>query len=99
MRPTITIVRAVGVAFVRRTLRPIMFFGIAILVALLGFGGWLTTQSAWWWVLEVVFTIGGVVFTLLLLAVFALVRGVDPGLSKAQQQATNAFVDKLERVA
>ncbi len=99
MRPLATVIRAISVEFVRRALRPFVMVGVVTALALLSLGGWLTTQNAWWWLLEVVFIGGSLVFGLLLIMVDLILRKVEPELSKRQKQAVVAFVGKLERVA
>lgn len=66
---------------------------------LLGFGGWLTTQNAWWWLLEVVFIVGSLLFAFLVIVVNVILRWTEPVLTETQKQAVGGFVDKLERVA
>jgi MFS family permease len=99
MRPTITATRAIGTEFARRALRPLTIIGVVAAIVLLSLGGWLTTQSAWWWLLEIVFIGGSLIFVLLIIIVNVILRGVEPPLSKAQREAVDGFVDKLERVA
>jgi hypothetical protein len=99
MKPTITVVRAVGVEFARRIVRPLMAIGIVAAVALLGLGGWLTTQNTWWWLLEIVFISGSLVLLALIIAVNVVLRRVEPALSKTQRRAVVSFVNKLQRVA
>ena len=48
MKPTITLVRAIGTEFVRRSVRPLIILGSIAAVVLLGVGGYLTTLNAWW---------------------------------------------------
>lgn len=99
MQSTFTVIRAIGVEFARRILRPLVVIGTIMAIALLALGGWLTTQSAWWWLLEVVFIMGSVVFVLLVIAIYVFLRAVAPPLTKAQRKSVVQFVNKLERVA
>lgn len=99
MRPTINATRAIGVEFVRRMLRPMIIGGVVLSVGLISFGAWLTTQSVWWWLLEIIFIGASLIFVMLLLVVNVVLRKVEPSLSGIQKQAIVAFVDKLEQVA
>jgi NADH:ubiquinone oxidoreductase subunit 6 (subunit J) len=92
-------VRAIGVVFARRTIRPFVIIGAVVLVGLLGLGGWLASNNAWWWLLEAVFIVATLLFAGLVIAVHWLLRRVAPPMSRSQRQAVEAFVDKLERVA
>lgn len=99
MKPTINVIRAIGAEFARRTLRPLVIVGAVVAIALLGVGGWLTTQNAWWWLLEMIFIGASLLFVLLIVIVYIILRRVAPTLSDSQKRAVAAFVDKLERVA
>jgi MFS family permease len=99
MKPTITVIRAIGTEFARRILRPLILTGAVVAVILLSVGGWLTTQSGWWWLLEFVFICGTLLFVTLIIAVQFILRRVTPPLSKLQKKSVASFVDKLERVA
>jgi hypothetical protein len=99
MKPTFNAVRAVGVEFVRRSLRPLVIAGVVAAVVLLAVGGWLTTVNAWWWVLEAVFIFGAVVFAVLVIVARVVIRVADPPQTKDQKRAVRSYVDKLQRVA
>lgn len=99
MKPTIAATRAIGTEFARRMLRPFIIVGAVATVALLSLGAWLITQSAWWWLLEVVFIGGSVLFVVLVAIVNVILRRIEPTVSGTQKQDVVAFVDKLERVA
>ena len=64
MNPTVTAIRALGAEYAKRMLVPPILIGAVFSVALLILVGWLTTQSAWWWILESCLFLG-TVFTLL----------------------------------
>jgi hypothetical protein len=99
MKPTITVIRAIGAEFARRIIVPIIIIGAIIAVALLAFGGWLTTQNAWWWVIEAVFILYGLIFTAAAVLALVIIRALAPTLSKTQKQSVKNFVDKLGAVA
>jgi MFS family permease len=99
MQPTITVIRAIGVEFAHRAVRPLVIGGALLAVVLLAFGGWLVSQNAWWWIFEAIFILGSLLFVALVVAVRIILRKVAPPLSKTQKQAVAGFVDKLERVA
>ncbi len=98
MTPQINLVRAIGSEFIGRKLKPILLaLGIVALVISIA-AIWLTTLSAWWWLLAIpviIFTLIGL-FTLLL--VRAILRKLRPELSKPQSTAVKGFVDKLDRL-
>lgn len=91
--------RAVGSEFVKRKLT-----GIATIIVILSFifiaaGIWLTTISAWWWILlTIIFAWVFLAMVLLLIAWFA-VRIFRPQMTADQRHAVSDFVDKIERVS
>jgi hypothetical protein len=99
MKPTISVVRAIGAEFAKRMLKPILTIGVTAAAVLLSVGGWLTTQSAWWWIMEAVFILGSLLFAVLVVVARIIISSVGPTQSRSQKQAVGRFVDKLERVA
>jgi len=99
MKPTLNVVRAIGVEFARRMLRPLIIVGILTSIVLLSIGGWLAAQNAWWWIVEAICIIGTIVFIGLVLVARIALRVAEPALNKTQRQSVSVFVDKLERVA
>ncbi len=99
MKPTFITVRAIGAEFARRTPRPLLIIGAVIAMLLLGVGGWLAAQSALWWLLEAIFLIGAIIFVVLIVAAFTLIRIADPPQNNDQKLAVGSFVDKLQHVA
>lgn len=99
MKPTIAVVRAVGVRFVRQTIRPLLIAGALLAILLVSVGGWLTTQSAWWWLLEALCIAGSLVFVALTVSLLVLLRVVDPAQTTEQKQAVKAFVAELQWAA
>ncbi len=99
IKPTFVIIRAIGSEFARRILRPLTLIGVGVALALVGIGGWLTTISPWWWLLEVPFLFAALVFTVLAVVAWTIVRLARPQQSKDQTVAVRAYVDKLQRVA
>jgi MFS family permease len=99
MRPTFAVVRAIGIEFARRALKPIMIISIVGTLILLAIGGWLTTKSAWWWFLEAFFIIGSLILAGTLIAIRAIFTRIGPKITRAQRKDVQSFVDKLEYVA
>ncbi len=99
MQATITVIRAIGAEYAKRLLLPLIILGAVMVIALLDLGGWLTTQNAWWWILEAVFIFGALVFTLIAVVVSILLRALAPRLSRSERKSVRNFVDKLERVS
>ena len=99
MQPTINLIRAIGVEFVRRAIRPMIIIGSIVVVLLLGLGGYLITLNAWWGILEAILVVWGLVFVALTLVIKLLMRFADPPQTKAQRRAVNQYVTKLQRVA
>ena len=99
MKPTITLIRAIGTEFVRRTIRPLIILGTIAAVVLLGIGGYLTTINAWWGILEAAIVVSVLVFVALSIIVRIMIRVVDPPQSTTQRQAVRKYVDKLQRVS
>ena len=91
--------RAVGSEFVKRKLKGIAIIILILSALFLGLGIWLTTISAWWWVLLVIF-IAWVLLGLILLAIaWFAVKLLRPQMTADQRHAVNDFVDKIERVS
>lgn len=99
MKTQINLIRAIGSEFAGRKLKLILLiFGILALIALIG-AIWLTTLSAWWWLLAVPVIIVVVLGILAGLVASLLVTMLRPSLTKPQKAGVKKFVDKLERVA
>jgi hypothetical protein len=99
MKSTIKLVQAIGVEFIRRAIRPLIVIGSTAIVLLLILGGYLTTISAWWSILEVLLVVWALLFISLAVAIRVLVGIADPPQSTAQRQLVRRYVDKLQRVA
>lgn len=99
MQPTTTVIRAISAELARRMVRPIIIVGAVFMAALVALGGWLASQNAWWWFLEIPFIAIGLLFLAAIVALHGMLRAVTPPLSRTQKQAVSSFVDKLERVA
>ncbi len=99
MKPTVIVIRAIGVEFAKRALRPLVIVGAAIVAVLVGIGGWLTTINAWWWFLEAVLLMAAVLFVVLVAIVWTAIRVANPDQTKTQRQAVKRYVDTLQRVA
>jgi NADH:ubiquinone oxidoreductase subunit 6 (subunit J) len=99
MKSTVIVIRAIGAEFARRIVFPVIVIGALITVALLTLGGWLTTQNAWWWVIEALFILYALIFVAVTVVVLVIIRTLAPTLSKTQKQSVKNFVDKLGAVA
>jgi hypothetical protein len=99
MKPTFNVVRAIGVEFIRRMLKPLIVAGAVVAVVLVGTGGWLTTVNPWWWVLEALFLLASLFFVVLVIIARTVIRVADPPQTKDQKRAVRGYVDKLQRVA
>lgn len=92
-------IRAIGSELAWRLVKPMIIAGIILAIALVTFGGWLTTQHALWWILEALFISYTVLFVLMVIVVRVLFRVFTPDTNKAQRKNVKQFVDKLQRVA
>ncbi|CAN5173452.1 hypothetical protein BH09PAT3_BH09PAT3_5330 [soil metagenome] len=99
MQSQITLIRAIGSEFIARKLKSTaMLIGVVMTIAVV-LVLWLTTISAWWWLLAVP------VISTAILALGAycvgmfIVKLVRPNLTAKQKTSVHEFVDKLERVA
>lgn len=99
MRPIIQTVRAIGAEFIRRTLRPLILIGGAVVAILLIAGIWLVNQNIWWWLLLAVVLAASIVFITLAIVVTVVVKLADSVQSRQQRQAVRHYVDKLQRTA
>ncbi|MGI9027511.1 MAG: hypothetical protein ACR2FM_01545 [Candidatus Saccharimonadales bacterium] len=99
MKPTVIAVRAIGAEFARRMVRSFLIIGTLLSLLLLSLGGWLTTMSAWWWLLQVAFIVATIMFVMLAFAALAVIRVADPLQTKSQKLAVSKYVDKLQRVS
>lgn len=98
IKPTFTIVRAVGALFARRFLRIGLIIGIGVAVLLHGLGTYAVFQDRWWWLLEAIFIFLTLVFIIAAAIVLVILRLIEPRQTSAQKQAVANFVEKLERV-
>lgn len=92
-------IRAIGSELAWRIVKPMIIGGTLLAIALIGFGAWLTTQHALWWILEAVFIAYTVFFVFLVAIVRVLFRMFTPLTDKTQHEAVKQFADKLQRVA
>jgi hypothetical protein len=96
---TVTVLRAVGVEFVRRKLRPLIIIAAVAVLLIHALGIWLTTQSVWWWLLEAIFIGGTIILAAAGIAMWLILKRVSPSLNRNQRRSVARFVDKLERMA
>lgn len=99
MEATITATRAVTAEFALRLIRPLLRTAIIAALVINGLGIYLTTVSAWWWILEVIFIGGTLLMGVLFLVARVFTRTVSPNITRAQKKATREYVDKLQRVS
>lgn len=92
-------IRAIGAELAWRVAKPLVGLGALLSVALLAFGGWLTTQHVLWWILEAVFIAYTVLFVVVVIIIRVLIRIFTPETTKTQQKNIKSFADKLQRVA
>lgn len=99
MNATFLAVRAIGAEFARQLwVSSFIISGItgAILVALLL---WLTSLSAWWWLLALPIGVGLSVAVALLIVFHLLINYVRPALSSQQKKEVKSFVGRLQFVS
>lgn len=99
MKPTVTAVRAIGVEFASRTLRPLIVAGAVVALVLIGIGGWLALGNVWWWFLEVPILMAASLFAILVIIAQTAIRAVNPVQTSEQKAAVRDYVDKLQRVS
>lgn len=92
-------IRAIGSELAWRIVKPMIIGGSVLAIALVGFGAWLTTQHALWWILEAIFISYAVFFVFLVIIVRVLFRIFTPFTDQTQHTAVKQFADKLQRVA
>jgi hypothetical protein len=98
-KTTVTALRAIGVEFAKRTLRPLVIGALAIAVILIALGGWLASTNAWWWLLEVPILIASLVLVTLIVLARGAIKLADPVQTPAQKAAVKDYADKLQRVS
>ena len=99
MNATFLAVRAIGAEFARQLwVSSFIISGItgAIFVALLL---WLTSLSAWWWLLALPIGVGLSVAIALLIVFHLLINYVRPVLSSQQKKEVKSFVGRLQFVS
>lgn len=100
MKPTIQAVRAIGVEFIRRKIRPLVVAGLCAAVLLVGMGVWLVAAvNVWWWLALAPVLMVSVLFIALVLVAQVMLRLADSSQSLEQKRAVRKYVDGLQRVA
>ena len=99
MRNNVLVVRAIASEFAQRIYVPIAFVSGIFSVVLIGVSVWLTTLSAWWWILAVLVLIGVFIALAVLLIVRVIIATVRPSQNRTQQTAIKKFVDKLQNLS
>jgi len=92
-------VRALSVEFARRLYFPVFIVGAVILGLTIILSIWLTTMSAWWWILFTLAVIASVVFVIISLITRVIINVVRPAQTVSQKKSVKEFVDKLQEVA
>ena len=92
-------VRALSVEFARRLYFPVFIVGAVILGLTIILSVWLTTMSAWWWILFTLAVIASVVFVIISLITRVIINVVRPAQTVPQKKSVKEFVDKLQEVA
>lgn len=99
MQASILSLRAIGTNLAMRLYLPAVLMAGVVVALVVALGLWLTSFSAWWWLLFVPIAIFGSVVIGIAFVVFMLIRYVRPEQTKTQKQAVKEFVDKLQGVA
>lgn len=99
MQASILALRAIGTNLAMRLYLPAVLMAGVVVALVVALGLWLTSFSAWWWLLFVPIAIFGSVVIGIAFVVFMLIRYVRPEQTKTQKQAVKEFVDKLQGVA
>jgi len=89
----------VGVELLWQLLKPLLISGGIVAIGLITFGGWLTTQHALWWILEIIFISSTMLFILLAIITRVILKILTPQQNIEQRKAIQAFVDKLQRIS
>lgn len=93
------LIRAISGEFIVRKFMPIVLLFAIVSILALGGAIWLTTISAWWWLLAIPvigFVLLGIVACVAARVIIGFIR---PKLTKLQSTNVAQFVDKLERIA
>ena len=99
MNAFVLALRAVGAHIFMRIYIPVVV-GAGIILALLAAGAlWLTTLSAWWWLLFIPITSIFCIASAIAVVMFLLIRFVTPEQTKSQKRAVKNFSDKLQNIA
>jgi multisubunit Na+/H+ antiporter MnhC subunit len=96
---SLTALRAIGAEFAMRIYRPLALQAAIILGVLLSVSIWLTTLSAWWWILAGLVIMSSLVAAMTLIITRLIIRAVMPEQTPEQNRQVRTFVDKLEHVS
>lgn len=92
-------IRAIGAEFANRIYMPVLFIGLAAALVLIALVIWLTTMSAWWWLLAIPVVIIISVAIGIAVIVRLIIRYVTPTQTKTQKRAVKEFVSKLQHLS
>lgn len=99
MRSKILAVRAIGSRYVKRAVYPVfgyILIGAGVLVFIIGLLA--NYLSDWWWLAAIPVGIIGLAVVALWLIIRIVLNFISPALNSSQTRATDAFVDKFERL-
>lgn len=99
MKSSLLTIRAIGAEFANRVWLPTLLIALALAAVLVGLWIWLTTYSAWWWLLGFPIVIILSVALGVLVITKLVIRYVRPSQDTTQKHAVKQFVDKLQRVS
>jgi ABC-type multidrug transport system fused ATPase/permease subunit len=100
MNPTVLAVRAITTTYAQTILKPLLFIGIGIYVAVLLLIGWIAyAASPWWWLLAVVPTVIFFVALLLWTLAFLLSKRLAPRMDREQKKTARRFVGRTGKAA
>ena len=99
MKSSLLAIRSIGAEFANRVFYPVLGLGIIFASVLVGLVVWLSTLSAWWWLIAIPIVIVLCVGVGLLVIVKLVIGYVTPPQSSLQKKAVKQFVGKLQSVA
>lgn len=97
--PIILATRAISSEFIKREYSGILWIVGIVLLILHILGGWLIAQSAWWWMLEIVFIVITLIIAMIATLVLFVAKLLRPSQTKQQHKKVKSFVDSLQGMA
>ncbi|HYG83429.1 MAG TPA: hypothetical protein VD907_00950 [Verrucomicrobiae bacterium] len=99
MKPTLLAVRAIGAEFANRIFITSALVTAGISIVFIALIVWLTSLSAWWWLLGVILIFIMAFAVTALIVAKVIINSVRPTQDRTQKQQTKAFVDKLQELS